>query len=1221
MQTPGYAKKLAETGRKGSTDGSHEARSRKKRRAIAMTQRYNEFEHMQIDIRINGKQSRAMVDSGASGNFLATRYASYRNLPIRRKDVVYPLASVDGSAINDGWVKDEVTVHLSIQSYHENVTFDVIELANYDIILGIPWLRKNNPQIDWRKGELTFKDQQTIYPLHLLSSRDEDETKHTEVWEKTRRQMRRIARSNPDSLNSVWVKPLEQSINATQTKHESEEKDHEFPEEYKEYSELIKDEVETALSKHQPWDHEIRLEEGKKPTFGPIYQLSENELKVLKEYIETNLRKGFIRPSESPAGYPILFAPKKDGKLRLCVDYRQLNNITIKNRYALPLISELQERTNGAQIFSKIDLREGYHRIRMKEGEEWKTAFRTRYGHYEYQVMPFGLTNAPATMQALMNDILREFLDDFAIVYLDDILIYSRTEKEHIQHVKKVLGKLLNNRMLINQKKCEWHVKKVEFLGHIVTTEGIQMDPAKVKAILEWPEPKSVKEVQSFIGLANYYRKYIKGYSIGTAVLTDITKKDLGFHWNDATQTAFDQVKKKFAEEPILSNHDPELEGIVEADASDRGIGGVLSQKDPQGKLRAVAFYSRKLSPAEMNYEIHDKELLAIVECLKTWRVYLEGAKHQVQIYTDHKNLLYFTTTKVLNRRQVRWAEELSKYHFKIIYRKGGENGKADALSRRADYFDGQDRPSGAILNVKKDGMEYNKGYLMATQRVEKDDTLLKEIKDATGKDKVTKEWFEKQPEGITIHEGIIHFEGLVYVPTNLRQKVVEQHHDPRIYGHPGVGKTMEHVRRNYYFPGMRKSVEKHIAVCIECNQNKHARHKPYGDMRTPTIPERAWKSIALDFIVKLPKSKEPMTGAYYDAILVITDRLTKYCYFIAYNEASTAEDLAYMFLKTVVSQHGISEEIISDRDKLFKSKFWQSLMQQVGIHHKLSTAYHPQTDGQTERMNQTLEQYLRHYVDYRQTNWVMLLPIAQFAYNTTSTETTKVSPFYANYGYNPDMAKHGTTAIRAHRANMMVEQLVMLQKELAMDLRFIALRSKVYYDKRRSGEIDLKVGGKAFVLRRNMKTTRESNKLDHVKIGPFEVLRDIKGTSYELKLPASMKRKHPVFHVSLLEPAHPDTPETVIPEDYIQNEDEEEYEVEEILDKQLIDGEIHYLVKWENHEHSENTWEPLKHLKHSRALLNDYHRRNPDRKEERKDHPAKRQARGRKVRDRGGCQ
>ncbi|KAG9939811.1 hypothetical protein KCU85_g10054, partial [Aureobasidium melanogenum] len=288
-----------------------------------------------------------------------------------------------------------------------------------------------------------------------------------------------------------------------------------IPEQYKKWKRLFQEEENAnALPRHQPWDHEIRLEPGKQPTFGPIYALSEKELKTLREYLDENLARGFIRKSESPAGYPILFAPKKDGSLRLCVDYRKLNDITIKNRYPLPNIEELQDRLAKAKWFSKIDLKGAYNLIRMKEGEEWKTAFRTRYGHYEYLVMPFGLTNAPATCQMMINDTLREYLDITVVAYLDDILIYTDGDlNQHIKDVQQVLAKLEERRLKANPKKCEFHVKETEFLGFIIGIDGIRIDPAKITSIKEWPTPKNLKEVQSFLGLANYNRKFISGYS------------------------------------------------------------------------------------------------------------------------------------------------------------------------------------------------------------------------------------------------------------------------------------------------------------------------------------------------------------------------------------------------------------------------------------------------------------------------------------------------------------------------------------------------------------------------------------------------------------------------------------------------------------------------------------------------------------------------------------
>lgn len=476
------------------------------------------------------------------------------------------------------------------------------------------------------------------------------------------------------------------------------------PKEYHRFKEIFREKIEDALPKHQPWDHEINLKPDTEPRFGPLYPMSEKELQAMREYLDLLLKKGYIRPSQSSAGSPVLFVPKPGGKLRLCVDYRSLNDITIKDRYPLPRIDELRDRLSGARFFTKLDLRDGYHLIRIKEGHEWKTAFRTRYGLYEYLVMPFGLTNAPATFQALVNHVLREYLDRFCTAYLDDILIYSETLEEHKEHVSKVLQKLLEYSLSVKPEKCTFHAQKVKFLGFIIEPGKVVMDPRKVEDILKWPEPRNVKEVQAFLGFANFYRRFIERYSHIADPLIRLTRKDTSFAWKEPQQEAFDQLKRAFVEAPVLIMFDPDKPLYLETDASDYAIGATLSQPDDKGRLHPIAYYSRKMSPAELNYEIHDKELLAIVTAFKEWRHYLEGANYEITVYSDHKNLGYFTTTKILNRRQVRWAEQLAPFYFKIHYRKGNENGKADALSRRADHVEGKPELSPAVLRQNDNG-------------------------------------------------------------------------------------------------------------------------------------------------------------------------------------------------------------------------------------------------------------------------------------------------------------------------------------------------------------------------------------------------------------------------------------------------------------------------------------------------------------------------------------
>jgi hypothetical protein len=994
-------------------------------------------------------------------------------------------------------------VQLTIGQHEEKISLDIVNIK-YDVVLGMAWLQQHNPVIDWKARILKF-------PACSQGTKEG-------------------GRSPPKVpiTKAIWVRPQGRMLAGTSE---------ELPPEYQDFEDLFKErEGEAALPEHKPWDHEIPIEEGQTPShYGGLIPLSKKEEDFLKEYIEKHLEKRFIRPSTSPIAHGVLFAPKKDGGLRPCIDYRKLNAITKKNRYPLPRIDELQDRLLGAKWFTAIDIRDAYYRIRMKEGEEWKTAFRTRWGLYEYQVMPFGLTNAPASFQALINDTLREYLDDFALAYLDDVLIFSTTYEEHVTHVRKVLQKLREKDLPIKLSKCEFHKHSISFLGYTVSDKGLEPDPEKVRSIEEWPEPTNVKEVQALLGILNYYRKFIEGFSRIAAPLTHLTKKDVPFSFGPDCKKAFKALRERLVAAPILAIFDPEREAVLETDASDYAIGACLTQKGDDGRIRPIAYYSRKMTGPELNYDIHDKELLAVVEAFKEWRVYLEGTKYPVQVYTDHKNLLYWTTTKQLNRRQVRWSETLASYTFKINHVRGTENGRADALSRRPDYAEGTNPTPASILQLQGDTLVYRK------------------------------------PQTDTIAQMDIE------LTTEQRAQIIKERHDDKTAGHPGINKTMELITRDFIWPGLRKDVTEYIQKCDTCAKAKHARHKPYGKLQSPPMPEQAWSSIALDFITKLPKSKEPLTGISYDSILVIVDRLTKYVHLVPYLESSTAEDLAYSFIKTIFAQHGMPDEIISDRDKLFTSQFWQSLMDQLGTKHKLSTAYHPQTDGQTERTNQTIEQYLRCYLNYQQNDWVKLLPMAQFAFNN-SAAITGISPFFANYGRHPNIARdpRGIKPI-ADKANVSVQRLKEIHKMLQEDLLLITQRTTKYANKKRSEGPDLKEGGMVYLIRKNIKTKRPSDKLDHTKIGPFKIKKQKGPVTFELKLPKTM-RIHPVFHKSLLEPCH-NADARPGPVEIDEETQEPRYEVEQVLDCRLINGRTHYLIHWKGYQHSEDTWEPEEHL------------------------------------------
>ena len=433
--------------------------------------------------------------------------------------------------------------------------------------------------------------------------------------------------------------------------------------------------------------------------------------------------------------------------------------------------------------------------------------------------------------------------------------------------------------------------------------------------------------------------------------------------------------------------------------------------------------------------------------------------------------------------------------------------------------------------------------------------------------------------------DGILWFNGKCYVPKSARDWVIRTCHDDRVQGHQGIERTLDKVATHWYIPRAQHKVEEYIQKCDKCQRSKHAQHTLYGRLQpVPTI-NQPWKTITFDFIVKLPVSQEPMTQQYYDTILVVTDKLTKYGKFVPYLEGSSAEELAYAFYKYVVADHGLPTQIISDRDKLVVSKFWQSLMDLMGVQHKLSTAYHPQTDGQTERLNQTLEQYLRNYMNYQQDNWVELLPVAQLAYNTAKNATIGCTPFYANYGFEADVKNvpRGLQPI-AQKAKVKAEDLAQLHEQLHQDIAFASQRTAKYYNSNRKKGPSLEEGDKVYLLQRNIRTDRPAKKLDHTKLGPFRIKKTLGPDVYKLELPKSMKI-HPVFHITVLEPAHPSIPVATQVPILETNDNDKEYVVEKVLQSQLVDGRLQYLVKWKGYSMDNNTWEPASQFTSKKVL------------------------------------
>ena len=471
-----------------------------------------------------------------------------------------------------------------------------------------------------------------------------------------------------------------------------------------------------------------------------------------------------------------------------------MNKGTVKNSYPLPLIAELIDSIGTKKVFTKMDLRWGYNNVRIKEGDEWKAAFTTHLGSFEPTVMYFGLTNSPATFQAMMNDLFRDMINKGDVAtFIDDILVATETEKGHDEIVEEVLRRLEENDLYVKPEKCMWKVREIGFLGVVMGPEGFQMEKEKVEGVTNWPTPQCIKDVQKFLGLANYYRRFVKDFVKIAKPLHQLVRKDKKWKWKEEQEEAFAKLKEIFTTEPVLAAPDLDKEMRVEADASDYATGGVLSVKGEDGKWRPVAFISKSLNDTERNYEIHDKEMLAVIRCLEAWRHFLEGARTKFEIWTDHKNLEYFMTNQKLNRRQARWALFLSRFDFVLKHVLGSKMGKADGLSRRPDWRKGVEKDNEDRTLVKAEWLRKAGIEEVLIEGVD----LLKKVRESKAKDdEVVKAVEEMKRAGVKMlrdeewreKDGLMLKEGKVYVPKDgeLRAEIIRLHHDTPVGGHGG---------------------------------------------------------------------------------------------------------------------------------------------------------------------------------------------------------------------------------------------------------------------------------------------------------------------------------------------------------------------------------------------------------------------------------------------------
>lgn len=1084
----------------------------------------------------------------------------------------------------------------------------VVPLQGNDVILGLPWLTAYNPSIDWRARQLSFKssraldktnkDKEIIKSVPLYSIRMiPQETPQLHVITTTNE----LRQWNKEQQSVMWLCHME-SVNESEPPPEplSKELSDLLEPILSEYKDVFPDELPPGLPPRRDVDHRIALKPGAVPISRSPPRLSPPELAELKKQLIELLNGGKIRPSVSPWGASTLFVAKKDTEeRRLCFDYRPVNEVTIKNNSSLPNIEELFDQLLGAKFFSKIDLRSGYHQIRIHPDDVDKTAFNTRYGHYEFLVLPFGLCNAPSTFMEMMQRVFRDCVDEFVIVFMDDILVYSKTAESHAQHLRHVMGLLRKHQLYAKKSKCLFFRTKIKFLGHVISPDGIGVDEDKIAAIQRWPIPRNVSELRSFLGLAGYYRKFVRDFSKVALPLTLLLRTENTFDMKNEQLQAFRALKHLLSHAPVLTIPDMNRPFVVSTDASKFAIGAVISQDKGNG-LQPVAYMSQKLSPSATNWMVHTQELFAVVQALKQWRHYLLGTKEPFIIETDHRSLEYIQSQPHIAPMEVRWIEYLQQFNFTMKYREGKTNIVADSLSRRVDH-----------LPMEKE--TYTVQALNDQNEIQPIRYDLDQLKTSYHTDEFTRTriMHPDQYSDCYVQDGLLYDrQNRLIIPNDrvLKTRILYELHDSKLAGHMGITKTEELVTRQFWWQGIHQDITAYVNDCVVCQLSKDSQLPQAGLLQPIPIPEHRWEVVTMDFIPSLPK-----TPRGYDGILLVVDKLTKMTHLMASSQGinNDAVGTARLFFDGVVRLHGIPLSIISDRDTRFRSHFWTSLWQLTGTRLRPSTAHHPQTDGQSEIMVKQLKRYLRSYLQEHRDEWDQHLTAAEIAINNSVQASTGYTPFFLESGRHPHLPLN--TAMRdaglcnIPAAARTIEQFHEDIEKAKQHLRRAQQSQKEFADMRRV-HVQYQVGDRVFL--RLPQSDRQRSSITNKYVGPLDVIGVPSPVTVKLALPQNTHQStHDTFHVDRIKKYQPAEPE-LFP-NRVQNlrpdpdiiDGVEMYEVEDILAERRVRKRgrisLQYLVKWKGYSSAEASWEYAISLRRAAEVVRRYKARKQQEQEE----------------------
>lgn len=1171
---------------------------------------------MQYKCHVHGVKATVLLDSGAEGFCYVSKHF------LQTQAIAFKETSQSGIACADGAqrpVYGTVTLNVHMQKYAAKVPCKIIDLdPQFDLIFGQDWLQAHDTVLYMSTGSATLRQKGQLIHLskldqynHVIPESDNTESTPEQpnsdvsslpcVATITCKAARRAMKKGGLALLVLVTEAQPQPPTPEQQENPK------LTQLQEEFGDIFKSElpglppyrgVEVEAIKLQ--DEHIRCR--------PSPRYSQKEKACITAEVSKLLSKGLIQPSCSPVGHPVLFVKKKDGSLRMVIDYRPTNAKTIRNQFPLPRIDDLLDQLSGSTVWSALDMTSAYHQCRLLESDIGRTAFKVPEGLFEFRVLCFGLTNSPAVFSQMMMKLFRPYIGKFLLIYLDDLLVYSKTEAEHYEHLRLIFQLCRTHQLYLKLSKCEFLKKEVHYLGHVISADGIRVDPGKTKAVDTWPEPKTLKQLRSFLGFANYFRKFIQGFSRLVMPLTNLTKgaankyQNITHLWSAECQTSFEDVKYALTHAPVLAMPDfsgsKPFEVIADArgDNTSGALGAVLLQDG-----HPVAYESRKFIDAEVRYTTTEQELLGIIHALKVWRCFLEGVKFTV--VTDHCPNTFFSTLPELNRRQARWSEFLQMFDFDWAYRPGRVN-VADPLSRIPDptpVSDAQLSQTVAAL-CSRVAADLPAGAKAAVAPCNSPPLVeLLRTGYATDPCFVDQSFIQKHKLFYSEQQALWLKDTKVVVPdlSHLKYQVFLGAHVHVYAGHFGVQKTEELITRHFWWPGLRDYVQSQVRQCDMCQRNKPLNRPSAGKLMPLPIPGYRWEVVSLDFITDLPKSS---TG--YDAVCVFVDKLTKMVHIAPTVSDCDAPELAQIFIREIYRLHGLPRQLLHDRGVQFMSKFYTKLCKALDIQQLPSTAFHPQTDGQTERVNRVLEDTLRCFTNAQQTNWDTLLPMVEFAINNSKHASSGFSPFYLNYGLEPktplsvqlpQLQEAPTEDYGAPAVTRFVADLQEALRKAKSLLQAAQDRQKACADKRRSPDPDFAVGQEVLLSSKNIPIKHPgSNKLLPRWLGPFRVAKRISSVAYKLELPATMSRIHPVFHASLLKPYFSDGPYQPPPPVILQD-GSEEFEVETILshrDRNVPRSSRmvrEYLIKWRGYEHEHNTWEPATNLTNCAELLNEY--------------------------------